>query len=203
MLPTGLVCLICFSFSGVAGDGWFCLEIVGCKWQPAVSPRQSFKVAFAGVVALAERAAGGSDPGHTECQPRHFCESWEVFSRLLPRPFHQTLPPSMLNVLCWGPSPPPCILLPHSLSWHVDTLSLACLHSFYSHPPASQDLPGPQYAQEGLLQLFGGPPCASTTPPRVAQQPFLYNPSLQYVDLLKALGGLEPALCSLLKAQCS
>lgn len=84
-----------------------------------------------------------------------------------------------------------------SLSQHVGTLSLACLHSFFCHPHASQDLPGPWCTQEGLLQLFGGPPCASTVPSRIALQPFLYTHALQYIDLLKALGELESPLCSL------
>lgn len=31
MLPTGLVCLICFFFLGVVGDGWFGFKTVGCN----------------------------------------------------------------------------------------------------------------------------------------------------------------------------
>lgn len=41
--------------------------------------------ATARTVPLAERAAGGSDAGHTERQPSRFCELG-FFLKLLPRP---------------------------------------------------------------------------------------------------------------------
>jgi len=85
----------------------------------------------------------------------------------------------------------------HSAACSLSLLEPRLLHHIYSHPRASQGLPGPWCAQEGLLQLFGGPPCASTMQSGIALQPFLYSLSLPYVGLLKPLGGLEFALCSL------
>lgn len=47
MLPMGLVCLICFSFLGVAGGSWFHLEIVGCNGsQPCPQDSPSCKPLF-------------------------------------------------------------------------------------------------------------------------------------------------------------
>lgn len=116
--------------------------------------------------------------------------------------FHQTLPPSMLNG-CPTARPVLGSIISSlnsaacSLSWHVGTLSLACLHGFCSHPPSSQDLPGPWCTHEGLHHLFGGSPCVSTVQYRITLRPFLYSLSLQCVELLKALGGLQFALYSL------
>lgn len=174
MLPMGLACLICFSFSGMAGGGWFRLEIVGCNggrfcpqdcpllwWCPWLS------VLLVAVTPVTPNAS-----------PSTFMRAG-FFSKASPQAF----PPNPASLHAeW---------LPHCTS------CAGVRHGFYSHPRASQDLPGPWCAQEGLLQLFGGPPCASTMLSRIALQPFLYSHSLQYVGLLKALGGLESALCSL------
>lgn len=202
MLPTGLVCLICFSFSGVAGGGWFHLEIVECNGSrprpqdgPSCKPLLG-RWPWLSVLLVAVMLVT------LNVSPVTFV-SWG-FLRLLPRPFHQTLPLSTPNgcptacpmVGSVGPHPSLCFTV-RSLSPCMGTLSLACLYGFYSHSCASQDLPGPWCTQEGLLQLFGGPPCASTVLSRIAPAAFVYSHSLQYVDLLTALGGLESALCSL------
>lgn len=202
MLPTGLVCLICFFFSGVAGGGWFHLEIVECNGSrprpqdgPSCKPLLGRWPWLSMLLVAVMPVTLNVSPGTLV--------SWG-FLRLLPRPFHQTLPlftskwlprcmshggvcgpPSIPVLHCLLPVPTHGHLEPGLLLWLL--FPLLCL-------------PGPARA----LVHLGGTAAAlwrvSMCKHCVVQNcsaAFVHSHSLQYVDLLTALGGLEAALCSL------
>lgn len=110
-----------------------------------MSPGWSFLKASIEMVALAECAAGDNGACHTKCHPWHFFELG-LFLKLFSRCFHQTQSPSSLNGCCSacplvGSMGPSLCLAVFSLSQHVGTLGLPCLHDFYSDPCTSQDPP--------------------------------------------------------------